>query len=428
MNSGLITAEQGRRRWTRFMSDRASRAAVERLLRRLDDGALQVQCDGQVQEYGATTGQPHVITIHDDRFWTAVACGGALGAADAWIQGWWASPDLTGVLRLFLRNLPATDALGGGWAVLRRPLERLRSFMSRNTVQGSLRNIHAHYDLGTPFFAAFLDDTLTYSAGIFEHASTDMKTASHAKLDRLLVKTGATSDDHVLEIGTGWGSCALRAVETTGCRMTTTTISQDQFREARSRIEQRGMQDRISLLQQDYRDLEGTYDHLVSIEMIEAVGHAFLPDYFATCAARTRPGGRIVLQTISMPDDRYDRYLRTNDFIREVVFPGSCCPSLAAMRQAAGRAGLELIDLEEMNDHYAMTLRSWRTTFNAAEATLSDLGIDDAFMRMWNYYLSYCEAGFAEDHVRSLQLVFAHAGAAAPVELPALPTAPYGAF
>ena len=427
MSPGLITAERSRRGWSGLMSDRASRAAVDRLLRRLEIGALQLRTGDRVTEYGSGGESPCCIVVEDERFWTAVACGGALGAADAWIQGWWTSPDLTGVLRLFLRNLSTTDELGGGWTLLRRPLDRLRAFLSRNTVQGSLRNIHAHYDLGTPFFSSFLDDTLTYSAGIFEDASTDMKTASLAKLDRLLAKTGATPDDHLLEIGTGWGSCAIRAAETIGCRMTTTTISQDQFTEASSRIEERQLGERLSVLQQDYRDLEGAFDHLVSIEMIEAVGHAFLPDYFATCAARVRRGGRIVLQTISMPDDRYDRYLKTNDFIREVVFPGSCCPSLAAMVQAAEGAGLELLDLEEMNQHYARTLQIWRTAFDAAQTHLSGMGIDDAFMRMWHYYLAYCEAGFAEDHVRSLQLVFAHAGTAAPIELPPMPVSQYGA-
>ena len=409
------------------MGERASRAAVERVLRRITDGALEVQAGDRITQYGEASSSPSVIIVHDGRFWSAVACGGALGAADAWIQGWWTTSDLTSVLRLFIRNLSATDELGGGWAPLRRQLDRFRSYLSRNTVRGSLRNIHAHYDLGTPFFASFLDETLTYSAGIFGDASVDMKSASLAKLDRLLAKTGAGEGDHILEIGTGWGSCSIHAAETIGCQVTSTTISQDQFREAVSRVDARRLGESVSILQQDYRELTGTFDHLISIEMIEAVGHEFLPQYFATCAARVKRGGRIVLQTISMPDDRYARYLGTNDFIREVVFPGSCCPSLAAMREAAGAAGLEMIHLEEMNQHYALTLQVWREAFDAARPEIARMGYDESFMRMWHYYLAYCEAGFAEDHVRSLQLVFAHVGTASPVELSPIPVSPYGA-
>ena len=427
MSSGLITPPRHERRsWSSLIGNRASRAAVDRLLRRLRHGPLRVHADGRVLEYGSGAGEPAIIEVRDDRFWRAVACAGAMGASDAWIQGWWHSPDLTSVLRLFIRNLSTADQLGGGWARLRRPFDRMRQYLNRNTVQGSLRNIHAHYDLGTPFFEAFLDETLTYSAGIFEHASSDMAAASRFKLDRLLAKTGVTAHEHLIEIGSGWGSLAIRAAETIGCQVTTTTISQDQFNTASDRIAASHLGERIALLQQDYRELSGAHDHLVSIEMIEAVGHAYLGEYFSACASLVKPGGRIVLQTISMPDDRYQRYLKTHDFIREVVFPGSCCPALSAMQEAAGKAGLELIDLEEMNQHYANTLRVWHQAFTASIGHVSQMGYDEQFIRMWEYYLAYCEAGFAEDHVRSLQLVFAHSGMAKPMTLPAMPQSHYG--
>jgi cyclopropane-fatty-acyl-phospholipid synthase len=429
VSSGLITPNRrARRSWSMLMGARASRVTVDRLLCRLSHGSLQVHVGGQLHEYGNAAGDPAVIHIRDDRFWRSVACGGALGAADAWIQGWWDSPNLTTVLRLFIRNLPATDQLEGQWAWIRMPVDHVRRFLNRNTVHGSLRNIHAHYDLGTQFFETFLDETLTYSAGIFEHAESDMASASLYKLDRLLSKVGVTAHEHLLEIGTGWGSLAIRAAETIDCKVTSTTISSDQFSEATKRVRGRNLQDRITLLQQDYRALSGSYDQLVSIEMIEAVGHAYLTDYFSMCGSLVKPKGRIVLQTISMPDDRYQRYLRTNDFIREVVFPGSCCPALSAMVEAAHGAGLEMIDLEEMNYHYAQTLRVWSGAFDAAHDHIVGIGYDEQFIRMWRYYLAYCEAGFAENHVRSLQLVFARQGMASAVEIPPLPKSHYGSL
>jgi cyclopropane-fatty-acyl-phospholipid synthase len=357
------------------------------------------------------------LTVNDASFYLDVALEGSLGAARAWMDGHWHSEDPTAVLRLMLRNLDIMDSMDGGLASVTGLVARLRHALRRNSRSGSRRNIHAHYDLGNEFFALFLDTSMTYSSGIFERDDSSLEQAQFSKLDRICRKLALQAADHVLEIGTGWGSFAIHAARHYGCRVTTTTISAEQHALAVERVHAAGLQARIEVLLCDYRELEGCFDKLVSIEMIEAVGHAYLPTYFATCARLLRADGAMLLQGITMPDQRYARYLQASDFIQEYIFPGSCCPALSAMLEAVrGHTDLRVAHLEDIGLHYARTLRTWHKRFDAREAEVLALGYPQHFVRMWRYYLAYCEAGFAERYTGTVQLLLEKPGRrAAPV-------------
>ncbi|MCX5661338.1 MAG: cyclopropane-fatty-acyl-phospholipid synthase [Planctomycetota bacterium] len=345
-------------------------------------------------------------------FYRRATLGGSLGAADAYIRGEWACDDLVALFRILLRNLPAADDLDTGLARLRAPLARLAHALRANTRDGSARNIHAHYDLGNDFFALFLDETMSYSSGIFERPDATLRDASVAKIDRLCRKLELRPEDHILEIGTGWGALAIHAAKNFGCRVTTTTISAPQRELALARIKAAGLEGRIEVLLRDYRDLRGQYDKLVSVEMIEAVGHRFLPTYFGACARLLKPQGVMALQAITMPDHRYEDYRRQVDFIQAYIFPGSCVPSTAAMTNAIARASdFRVLHLEDFGLDYARTLREWRTRFCARLDEVRAQGYTDAFIRMWEYYLCYCEAGFAERYTGVAQIVLGRPGA-----------------
>jgi cyclopropane-fatty-acyl-phospholipid synthase len=284
--------------------------------------------------------------------------------------------------------------------------------LRRNTKSGSQRNIAAHYDLGNEFFQLFLDPTLTYSSGIFETPKATMEEASIAKYERLCQKLRLGSEDHVLEIGTGWGGFALHAAGRHGCRVTTTTISRSQYQLACKRVEQAGLADRIEVLLEDYRDLSGSYDKLVSIEMIEAVGHEQLETFFDVCGERLKPDGVMVLQGITVPDKDFEAHVRSIDFIKRYIFPGGELVSVGAMNDAASRAsGLRLTHLEDLTPHYAETLRRWRSRMFENLPRMRDLGLDDRFLRMWEFYLYYCEGGFEERSIGLVQAVFENPGA-----------------
>ena len=335
-----------------------------------------------------------------------VATGGALGAAEAYLRGDWIADDLVAALRVFAANLDAADALDGWPAMLGRWRARIAHALRVNTRAGSRRNIRAHYDIGNDLFALFLDDTMTYSCGIFERPDSTLEDASIAKIDRACRKLDLRSDDRLLEIGTGWGALAIHAARHYGCHVTTTTISQAQHDVAARRIAESGVAHRITLLQQDYRDLTGSFDKLVSIEMIEAVGFGHLDRFFEACAARLAPHGQMLLQGIVMPEHRYASYRRSPDFIQRYVFPGNALPSVGAMTGAIGRAtDFRVAHLEDLSPHYAMTLQRWRERFMARLADVRRLGYDDRFIRLWEYYLAYCEAAFAERCTGVVQLL-----------------------
>ena len=386
------------------------RERLRRGLAPLTDGAIEVE-DGWGRWRVGDGARPAVrIEVHSARFYRDVVFGGGIAAARAHTHRVWDCDDLTALFSLLLRNPRLMDAMEGGPALLANAAEWIGHRWRRNSRTGSRRNIHAHYDLGNDFFALFLDETMTYSCGIFPRASSDMREASIEKLDRICRKLDIGPHDHVLEIGCGWGSFAIHAASRYGCRVTAVTLSRAQHEEARRRVEARGLADRVEVVLTDYRDLggefEGGFDKLVSIEMIEAVGHEYLPEFFARCASLLRPDGAMMLQAITMPDQRYRRYLRSSDFIRACVFPGSCVPSLSAMQAAVRDAtDLKLVHLEDLAPHYARTLRTWRDTLERKAETARALGYEEELLRLWRYYLCYCEAGFAERHTGLVQML-----------------------
>ncbi len=335
--------------------------------------------------------------ILDGALYSAMAARGSVGVADSWVDGHWTSEDLTAVVRVFVRNRHILNGMETGLARLgQAPLKLLHRFNS-NTVRGARRNISAHYDLGNDFFEQMLDPTMTYSCGVFETPDATVEEAQIAKLERLCRKLDLQPTDHLLEVGTGWGSLAIHAARHHGCRVTTTTISAEQHAVAAQRIAAAGLGDRITLLLQDYRGLEGQFDKLVSCEMIEAVGAPFLQSYLGKCASLLKPDGLMALQAILIADQEYERALREVDFIKRYIFPGSFIPSMTAILDAATRGSdLRLASFEEIGPHYATTLRRWREQLEANRSTVLDLGYDERFLRLWEFYLCYCEGGFAE--------------------------------
>ena len=348
------------------------------------------------------------IHVHDAAAWGLVASGGSIGAGEAFIHGYWTSPDLTAVVRVFVSNLEVLDRMERGLARLNRPLVRGLHWLNRNTRQGSQKNIAAHYDLGNDLFEQFLDPTMMYSAAQFSHIDDTLEQAQLNKLERICQKLALTPDDHLLEIGTGWGSMALYAATHYGCRVTTTTLSKEQHEYTRQRIEAQGLQDQVTLLLSDYRDLTGSYDKLVSIEMIEAVGHQFLPEYFQKCASLLKPDGVMLLQAITIREQRYEQAKHSVDFIQRYIFPGGALPSVQIMLQIVGRdTDMNLLHMEDFGLHYARTLRLWHDNFRRAHNRLRELGYDDYFLRLWEFYLCYCEGGFLERTIGTAQLLLA---------------------
>lgn len=399
------------------------RALVQRL-NRLQVGALKLIDPEGEQGFGSSDASMEwcvEVEVLRPRFYRRLLHAGTAGAAEAFADGDWTCTDLTALLRLILRNEAVMTALDSGLARWSIACHRLLGWIGhRNSRAGSQKNIRAHYDLGNEFFQGFLDPTMTYSAGIFERPDSTMEEASVAKLERICRKLDLQPGEHLLEIGTGWGSLACHAARYHGCRVTTTTISQEQFRLARQRVAEAGLSDRVTVFLQDYRDLTGCYDKLVSIEMIEAVGDAYLDEWFRRCAALLKPEGMMLIQAITIPDQAYQQHLRNADFIQRHVFPGSCIPSVNRMMQAAARTtDFQLVHLEDLTLHYARTMREWRLRFLQNLDMVRQLGYPDRFLRMWEYYLCYTEAGFAECYLGDVQLLLSRAGCRRRPNLPA---------
>ncbi|MDH4363404.1 MAG: cyclopropane-fatty-acyl-phospholipid synthase family protein [Acidimicrobiia bacterium] len=390
---------------------RAARAAVTALLRRLDTGQLTIVApDGSRAVYrGRTDGDDAEVHVLDDRAWTAVATEGSIGLGRGYIEGWWTTPDPVGLLQLLTRNLRTLDELRNRWQHATGGMtDRLRRVLPGPGRSANREDIASHYDLGNDFFSLFLDETMTYSAGVFAHRGADMATASRAKYDRLLAKLGVHAGTSLLEVGTGWGGLALRAAGSLGCPVTTTTISAEQRAEARRRVEAAGLTDRITVLDKDWRDLQGRFDRVVSIEMIEAVDWRHYDRFFATLDRLVAPDGLVGLQAICVPDRRYERAKKTEDFIRRFVFPGGNLPSIGSITRAVAHSTrLQILDVEDFSAHYAETLARWRTEFDAKIDEVRALGLDDRFCRLWRFYLAYCEAGFRERHCTVNQIILA---------------------
>jgi cyclopropane-fatty-acyl-phospholipid synthase len=393
--------------------DRLARSSVLSRLERLDHGRLELVEGDERRLFGRDDGSglEATVFVHDEGFYSAVAFGGSIGAGEAYVDGSWSADDLTAVMRIMARNTRLGDDLDRGAARIRAPLRKLLHRFRANTRSGSKRNIAAHYDLGDEFFELFLDETMTYSCGYFETPETDLREASIAKYDRICRKLELRPGDEVLEIGCGWGGFAIHAASRYGCRVVATTISENQFRAARDRVREVGLHERVEVVRTDYRDLESRlgrrFDKIVSIEMIEAVGHRFLGDFFETCSRLLRPHGRMALQSITIADHRYDRYRKSVDFIQRYIFPGGLVPSIGAISAAvADRTDLRMVHLEELGQHYATTLRTWRERLRENASRARRLGYSDEFLRLWEFYFCYCEGGFRERTIGNAQILF----------------------
>ena len=363
------------------------------------------------------------IVMSDPKVWTDVAFRGSVGAGEAYMSNYWSTSSLEQVIRLFVANGHLTDQMEKGLAGAFHSVLNIFSWLNKNTLKGSKRNIEAHYDLGNQLFQTFLDPTLMYSSALFESDQDNLNQASQSKLTHICNKLQLTQDDHVLEIGTGWGGFAIHAARHYGCKVTTTTISEEQFDHANELVTREGLGHLVTVLKQDYRDLNGLYDKLVSIEMIEAVGHDYLDTYINTLSNRLKPDGIALIQAITIVEQRYQLAVKSVDFIKRYIFPGGFLPSIGSIMQSVGRASdLRLLHFEDFASHYARTLAEWRSRFNANRETINALGYDDRFCRMWEFYLAYCEGGFIERQLGLAQLVFAkpmarHEASVSPVQL-----------
>ena len=388
---------------------RAERAVLQQALGRLRDVRLVEDSSSPLARPGRLTDlERHVITVRDERAWSAVARDGSAGLGEAYFRGWWHTDDLVGLLRMFVRNVGVLDRWRARAHALARPVADPIRRVRRADATRDRRNVRAHYDLSNDFFSSFLDETMTYSSAVFTSPQMGLADASREKLDRLCRKLGIAEHHRTLEIGTGWGSFAMHAAATRRTHVTTTTVSAAQATLARQRIADAGLSANIELLETDYRQLTGTFDRLASIEMIEAVDWRDVPGYFATCTRLLEPDGLMGMQAIVIADQRYERAKSTDDFIKRWVFPGGCLPSVSSLTRAATHAGdLRLIDLEDFGAHYAETLHRWRAQLHQRWDTLPSLGVTEELGRLWDFYLAYCEAAFLERHVSVVQLVLA---------------------
>ena len=346
------------------------------------------------------------IFVHDPKFYRFVVFGGSIGSSEAFMSGYWSSPNLTNVIRIFAVNAHLTDELESKFNFLIRPFFRVVHYLNKNSQRNSKRNISAHYDLSNNFFKLFLDETMMYSSAIFKTRNQTLKAASLNKLDIICQKLNLKPTDHVVEIGSGWGGFAIFAAENYGCKVTTTTISQQQFSYTRNLINKKKLGKKITLLFEDYRNLEGKYDKLVSIEMIEAVGHHYYHEYFKKINTLLKPDGIALIQAITIRDQRYSQALQNVDFIQKYIFPGSCIPSVEIIQKNLTReTDMIISDLENINHHYAKTLNLWKKAFNKNQNKIIKLGFDERFIRMWNFYFSYCEGGFAERVINDFHIL-----------------------
>ncbi len=352
------------------------------------------------------------LHVHHLKFYDAITLGGSNAAAEAYMDGLWECDDLVALIRIFVRNRNLVDQMERGPARIVTQALKFWHWAQRNTRDGSKRNIAAHYDLGNELFEQFLDSSMMYSSAIFANSNESLEQAQIRKLDRICKKLGLQAGMRVIEIGTGWGGFAVYAAKNYGVHVTTTTISPAQLKGATQRVNDAGLQADITLLQQDYRDLNGQFDRLVSIEMIEAIGHQYLDTYFNKCANLLKPDGMALIQAITIEDYRYQMALREVDFIKRYIFPGSFIPSIQSMTQSvASVTDLKLFQLEDIGPSYALTLHHWRARFNAKLNQIRTLGYDERFVRMWNWYLAYCEGGFIERAIGDVQMLLVKPGA-----------------
>lgn len=372
-------------------------------------GSLTLHIDAKVYQFGVHGDQAYpdaVIYVHDQRLFSSILLDGEPAAGKSYVDGWWSSDELLDVLSLFSLNQNALFKFKYGLGMLAKYYNYLVSLIQKNTPTGAKKNILAHYDIGNDFYSLFLDRKMMYSSGYYQRKEDDLEQASDNKLKLICEKLKLRADDHVIEIGSGWGGFAIYAAQNYACHVTTTTISDAQYNYARARIEQLGLQDRITLIQQDYRKLDGQYDKLVSIEMIEAVGHQFLDGYFKVCDRLLKPNGAMLVQAITIADYLHSEYIYSVDFIRKYVFPGGCLTSMNAMLTAVAKGtSLTPYHAESFASSYGRTLHDWHQRFISAKQQVYALGYNDELIRLWEYYLKYCQAGFETRVIDVQQLV-----------------------
>ena len=407
----------------RFVKEMVKPTALDKLARRIVLSRLEtlqagqiVVCEGdEYRTFGQVTEDLPLsvqLRVLDPKFYSDIAFGGSIGAGEAYMRGYWACNELSDLLRILIRNQDVLEKMDSGLAVLSSPLQKFFHVLNRNTRSGSRKNIAAHYDLGNDFYQLWLDPKMMYSCAYFETPDMSLEDAATEKLDRICRKLDLSAGDSVMEIGTGWGGFAIHAARHYGCHVTTTTISREQYEFAKRAVSEAGLEEKITLLLKDYRDLEGQFDKLVSIEMIEAVGHEFHSTYFKKCCELLKPEGQMLLQAITIADQRYDQYKTGVDFIKRYIFPGGCLTSVTDMSRTMTRhTDMRVIHLEDIGPHYATTLRHWHDRFFAGIDKVRELGYSDAFLRMWQFYLCYCESAFIERAIGDVQLLIMRPGA-----------------
>jgi len=409
MNTTIIpNTTQTQKRKTFWLDSFAKKGLLKRLSK-IEHGSLTIRDQKDIYSFGNQNdnSNPSVnITVRDPNFYSAIAFGGSVGAGEAYFSKFWDCNDLTSLVRLLLINRNVLDSMDDSLSRLQAPIFNIIHWLNRNTREGSRRNISAHYDLGNDMFELFLDNNMMYSSAIYPSSESSLEEASTYKLDRICQKLQLSRNDHVLEIGTGWGGFAIHAAKNYGCKVTTTTISKEQYELAKKRVESEGLQDKITLLLSDYRDLDGQFDKLVSIEMIEAIGHQYINAYFNKCSDLLKPDGMMLIQAITISDQRYKAALKEVDYIKRHIFPGCFIPSNTAMQNAITEStDMRIQGLEDIGLHYARTLRDWRTRFFANIEKVKALGYPDEFIRLWEFYLCYCEGGFQERATSNVQLL-----------------------
>ncbi|WP_333606758.1 cyclopropane-fatty-acyl-phospholipid synthase family protein [Arsukibacterium sp.] len=387
--------------------DRLCRKFSLKFLAELRHGDITlIEGDEQLQLGEAGAALKVTITVLDPAFYQKLVLAGSVGGGEAYIHGYWRCDDLTSLVRIFAKNLSLLDGMDASWTRLGRPLLKLLDWRNTNSKQQAKKNIAAHYDLGNDMYQLFLDNSMMYSSAVYPHEQADLSMAQQHKLQQICEKLQLTADDHLLEIGTGWGGMAIYAAQHYGCKVTTTTISAEQLAFAKARVNELGLADKITLLFEDYRDLTGQYDKLVSIEMIEAVGDNYLDNYFEKCSSLLKPDGLMVLQAITIVDQRYQQYVKEVDFIKRYVFPGGCLPSISRMAHAlSSKTDMVIRQVHDIGFDYAKTLRHWCDNFMQQRDAVHQLGYDDNFIRLWHFYLCYCEGGFLERATSAVHMV-----------------------
>lgn len=411
MKSSTLSTKIFEKKERPALLDSLARSSLFRMLGTLKGGTLTITETEGTTRFGQSSedgSEVHAhIFVNNPLFYRKIVFGGSIGAGEAFMMDLWSSPNLTNVIRIVSRNLNTLDKIEGGLSGVSNAFQRLMHVFARNSFAGSKKNIGSHYDISNELFEYMLDSRMMYSSAIFPNTESSLETASEFKLKKIGEKLELTNLDHVLEIGTGWGGLAIYLAETYGCRVTTTTISKQQFEYATLQVKNRNLENRVTLLERDYRELDGAFDKIVSIEMIESVGAEYMEYYFSKCDQLLKPGGKMLLQAITIPEQRYESYRKSADFIQRYIFPGGSLPSIESVLMNTGKyTRMQLQGLEDIGHDYAKTLAAWNENFMSDPDKLYKLGFDDRFIRMWQFYLGYCEGGFIEDAISCSQLVF----------------------